>query len=188
MRAARKSLPRKTFARIRGVRMRMPPSGQTFLRRAGAIVTVVGLGLIGFGPPASASSPADITKHKPTIDTYTGWAGTSTVFGFGCPNSTVYGTTITVPAKKHHITKFTFYMNDGGITGSMVARGEIYAWNGTMATGSGVAESAPLTIDLPDANWDPVTFKFPKNKVKPGSQYVVFASIDKDYEQCSNYA
>jgi hypothetical protein len=168
--------------------MRLPASCSTSIRRVGVITAVVGLGLVAFGPTASASSPADITKHKATIDTYTGWPGNSSIYGLGCPNSTVYGTTITVPAKKHHIKKFVFYMNDGGAIGSMVVRGEIYAWNGTMATGANVAETAPVTVDLPDSDWHGITFKFPKNKVKPGSQYVVFASTDKDYEQCSNYA
>jgi len=69
----------------------------------------------------------------------------------------------------------------------MVVRGELYAWNGTMATGSAIFETAPKTIAFGDSNWHHVSFNFQGASVTPGHQYVVFASIDKDYEQCSNY-
>jgi hypothetical protein len=153
------------------------------LTRTAIAAGVVALGLAAFAPAASAhSAPA----KKATINTFKSWDGASAVEPFGCPDSTTYGETITVPANKHSLSKVTFYMNDSGQTGSMVARGEVYAWNGTMAT-TLVAESKPKTIDLADANYHPVSFKFKNGSVTPGSQYVVFASVDKDYQLCSNY-
>ena len=154
-----------------------------FLRRAGTAAAVLALGTIAFAPAASASA-----DKKATIDTYSNFTGNNIISAFGCPNSTVYGTTVTIPAKKHHITKASFPMNDGGATGSMQARGEIYAWDGSKATGTAIAETAPQTIDLQNADWNLISFKFKGKKVKPGQQYVIFASIDKEFEQCTNYA
>jgi hypothetical protein len=85
----------------------------------------------------------------------------------------------------HTLTKFKFYMTgQAGAGQSMVVRGEVYKWNGTMATGSAVAETAPQTIEFGDAAYHKVTFKAPA-AVTPGDQYVIFASIDKDYEECT---
>lgn len=161
--------------------MHLFPTSKT-VRRSTIAASVLALGVLAFSPAADAS----IAGKKPTIDTYTGWDQSSAVGSFGCPNTTTYGETITIPKKKHKVTKAVIYMNDGGASGSMVARGEIYGWNGSVAT-TLVAETKPVTIDLQDANYDPVTFKFSGAKVKPGQQYVLFASIDKDYEQCANY-
>jgi len=133
---------------------------------------------------------ASESKARAVINTIKDWDGGSVVLPFGCPDSTTYGQVITIPAKKHTLTKFTFYMAGQAAAGqSMVARGEVYAWNGTGATGSPIAESAKKTIAFGDADFHPVTFRTPKAKpVKPGKQYVIFASIDKDYESCTgNY-
>jgi hypothetical protein len=66
-----------------------------------------------------------------------------------------------------------------------VVRGELYKWNGTMATGSAVAETKPQTLAFGDSSVHKVTFKTGRAKVQPGQQYVIFASTDKDYEQCT---
>jgi len=149
------------------------------------VASVVALGFVAFVPTSATASSAQAAK-KATINTFKVWDGASTVTPFGCPDSSTYGTTITVPNSKHAITKFTVYMNDGGATGSMKARGEVYAWDGTKATGSAIAETAK-TIDLQNANFNPVSVKFKNAALTPGSQYVVFFSIDKDYEACTNY-
>src|SRR5580765_1348798 len=93
----------------RGVTVTFPAPSPSLIRRAGVFAGVVAL-----GPAASASVQSDIAKKKPTINTYKGWAQNQTVAPFGCPDSTTYGQTITVPNSKHEIQKFTFYMNDGG--------------------------------------------------------------------------
>ena len=82
------------------------------------------------------------------------------------------------------MNKVTWVWNGTG--GSMVVRGELYSWDGTKATGSAVFETAPRTFAFADANWHHVSFNFHGASVTPHQKYVVFASIDKDYEQCTN--
>jgi hypothetical protein len=134
---------------------------------------------------ASASVVNSEAKAKAVINTYKVWDGGSAVTPFGCPDTSTYGQTITIPAKMKKLTKFSFYMTGQAAAGqSMVVRGEVYAWNGTMATGSAVAESAPQTIAFGDAAYHKVTFKA-SGAVTPGQKYVIFASVDKDYESCT---
>jgi hypothetical protein len=152
------------------------------LKRTALAAGVVALGVAAFAPAASAHvSPA----AKAAINTYKSWDGSQNVTEFGCPNTTTYGQVITVPANKTHLTKFTFPWENLD-AGSMVVRGEVYAWDGSEATGSAVFESAPKTIDFSDGVFHNVAFKVPSATVTPGAQYVVFASIDKDYEQCTD--
>jgi hypothetical protein len=153
-----------------------------FFRRAAVGVSVVTLGVLAFG--TTAASAAGQPAHS-TLNTYKEWDGSTYVEAFGCPNTTTYGETITIPAGKTQIKKFTFPWTDLG-TGSMVVRGEVYAWNGSMATGSAVAESKPITVTSGHSGFYNVTFKVKNATVTPGSQYVIFASIDKDYSQCTN--
>lgn len=158
----------------------------SLFRRAALVAGAVVVSLAVVAPAASASTP-DGLDGKKSINTLKDWTG-NTVSPFGCPETTTYGQTITAPAKTTVVKKVTFSMNDGGATGSMVARGELYAWDGVKATGSAIAQSKPMTIDFADADWHSVTFTFKKGTIKPGSQYVVFASVDKDYEKCSAYS
>ncbi len=167
--------------------MRLFPSSPSLLRKSAVAGGAVALGLAVFMPAAASASPSsDALAQRPTINTFKSWDGSTSILPFGCPETSNYGETITVPKGKTEIQKVTFYMNDGGLTGSMRARGEIYAWDGTMATGSAIAETRAKKIDLPDANWHPVSFTFSGATVTPGSQYVVFATIDKNYKACTN--
>jgi hypothetical protein len=154
----------------------------SLIRRAAVAVGVVALGVATFAPTGAF---AHIDKKHATINTYKVWDGSTTIQAFGCPDTTTYGQVITVPAGKTTLNKYTFYMNDFGATGSMVVRGEVYAWNGTMATGSSLSETAARTLDYSDALFHKETFKAGGITVTPGSQYVVFASIDKDFESCT---
>lgn len=163
------------------------PSSSTFFRRAAASAMAVGIAML----PVQALGvvPADqAAKAKVIVDTDQYFDGSNAVLPFGCPDSSVYGQTILIPAKIHNITKFTFRMSGQAAAGqSMVVRGEVYAWNGTMAT-KPVAESKPMTIAFDNTDYNQVTFKVKGAKVKPGQEYVVFASIDKDFEDCTgNY-
>jgi hypothetical protein len=120
------------------------------------------------------------------ISTYGSWDGSSEIVPFGCPNTTTYGQVITIPNGQTHLGKFHFsWINLN--TGSMVVRGEVYAWDGTKATGSALFESKKKTLSFSDGLFHKVGFK-PSSliPVTPGAQYVIFASIDKDYEQCTN--
>lgn len=116
--------------------------------------------------------------------TYRSWDGSRYVFPFGCSDTTTYGQVITVPNNKHSLNSFTFWWQNS-TTGSMVVRGEIYQWDGSKATGSAVFESDPRTISFKNSKFHKVVFPAVAT-VTPGAQYVVFASIDKDYEQCTD--
>ena len=120
------------------------------------------------------------------ISTYSSWNGTDYINNFGCPDTTTYGQVITIPKGKTQLGKFHFSWKNLN-SGSMVVRGEVYAWDGTKATGSALYESNPRTISFNDFLFHRVTFKPTLVPVTPGAQYVIFASIDKDYEKCTNF-
>jgi hypothetical protein len=122
-----------------------------------------------------------------TIDTYKSWDGSEYVYPFGCPDTTTYGQVVTVPKKKSILNKFTFWWaNAGDSTGSMTVRGEVYAWDGTKATGSALWESKTRNISYGDSVFHEEKFKPGALPLTPGAQYVLFASIDKDFEKCTN--
>lgn len=157
-------------------------SSFSVIRRAATVAGALALGLTALLPgQASATTPAG----NASINTYHDWDGSSEVIAFGCPDTTTYGQVITMPGHQTRINKFTFQLSNYS-TGSMVVRGEIYAWDGSEATGSAIFESAPRTIAYQDAAFHAETFNAHGVHVKMGGQYVVFASIDKDYEQCTN--
>ena len=134
---------------------------------------------VAFAFAALGSNPAM------AISTYNSWDGSSFVQPFGCPDTTTYGRVITIPNGQTHLGKFHFsWINLN--TGSMVVRGEVYAWDGQKATGSALYESRKRTISFSDGAFHKVTFKPTLVPVTPKAQYVIFASIDKDYEQCTN--
>ena len=68
----------------------------------------------------------------------------------------------------------------------MVVRGEVYAWNGVTATGSSLFESSPRTLSYGDSAFHKEAFNTGGVSVTAGDQYVIFASIDKDYEACTD--
>src|ERR1017187_4535125 len=77
-----------------------------------------------------------------TINTIPLWSGSTTIAPFGPPNTQTYGQTITVPAGLPVLQYFSFEMN---VPAAEVFRGEVYAWNGTSATGPNLFESAPMS-------------------------------------------
>jgi len=133
----------------------------------------------------AAAFAAVLASPAAAIGTYKKWDGSSYVQAFGCPNTTTYGQTITIPAGKHFMNKivFSFINLDSG---SMVVRGEVYAWDGSKATGNALWEGTPRTISFNDGAFHRYHFDTGVLAVNPGQQYVVFASIDKDYERCQN--
>jgi hypothetical protein len=154
------------------------------------VTGVVALGIV-LVPAAQAFgvNPMQAARARVVINTDQYFDGSNVVEPFGCGGaSTVYGETITIPAKEHSIKKFTFEMEGQAAAGqSMVVRGEIYAFNGTSAT-TAVAQSKPMTIAFDNSTFNLVTFKFRNASVTPGQQYVIFASVDKDYSKCmGNY-
>lgn len=114
------------------------------------------------------------------INTYKGWKGGIVEF-FGCPGvSTVYGQVITL--RKHKtLNRFSFWFENYTGGGPMVVRGEVYKWDGEKASGTALYESKPRKINV---DFRPHQESFaPMIVVSPG-QYVLFASVDKDFKEC----
>jgi hypothetical protein len=133
-----------------------------------------------------AQASATVLDKKPTINTYKNWDGSERVASFGCPNTTTYGQVITIPATYTHLNKFTFSWTNLGGSGSMKVRADVYAWDGSKATGSALFETRPRFVSFSDALFHFETFKTTGVPVTAGQQYVIFASIDKDFEKCKN--
>jgi len=111
-----------------------------------------------------------------SINTIPLWNGTSFISSFGVTDTATYGETITVPAGASPLNAFSFEIGNCGANVTM--RGEVYAWNGTMATGAALYESAPFTL-TDSAAFQLVTFT-PGSLTLPAGQYVLFASTSKD--------
>jgi uncharacterized repeat protein (TIGR01451 family) len=124
------------------------------------------------------TSPGTITPG-PTpapVNTIPAWDGSSSVAFFGIPDTATYGQTITAPAGGTLLTSFTFEMN---LPATVAFRGEVYAWNGTMATGSSLFESPVMSTA--GAGFQAITFNIPGGVPLVGGQkYVIFASTAKD--------
>ncbi len=123
--------------------------------------------------PAILLVPGNSTPFS--IDTTPSWDGSNTVAYFGHPNTATYGQTITAPAGGAVLTDFTFYMK---VPSTCVFRGEVYAWDGTKATGSALWEGPPIATN--DAAFNPVTFNTGGVALSGGQQYVLFASVSRD--------
>ena len=140
------------------------------------------LWLLGLAVAVLGSSPAG------AIGTKKHWDGVQREPGFGCVNGTsTFGQVITIPHTKHTLNKFSFWWVRS-TNGSMVVRGEVYAWDGSKATGNSLYESAPRTISFNDDVFHKESFAPAGLAVTPGAQYVIFASTDKDYDQCTEGA
>jgi hypothetical protein len=152
----------------------------SLLLRSAVTASAVAIAFLALGTSAASASSA-----AATINTYPSWDGSSEVIDFGCPDTTTYGQTITIPEGKTLLKKFTFsWINLN--TGSMIVRAEVYAWDGTKATGSSLYEKK-RKITISDNAFHNETFKSKLGvPVTPGAQYVLFASIDKDFEKCTN--
>jgi hypothetical protein len=148
-------------------------------RRVAVTGCAAGLAILALG---TVQASAMVNAAKPTINTYKYWDGSTHVFPFGCPDTTTYGQVIT--AGKSTLNKFTFSWQNYSGTGSMKVRGEVYAWDGSKATGSSLFESKPRFISFGDSLFHFETFKTGSVPLTVGHQYVLFASIDKDYEKC----
>jgi hypothetical protein len=144
--------------------------------------TAVAIAFVGFGSIAASASTA-----RAKINTLKKWDGRQFINWFGCPNTTTYGQVITVPAGVTHLNRFIFtWANVPGSSGSMVVRAEVFAWDGSKATGSSLYERK-RSISFGDSAFHLETFKSTTGiSVTPGAQYVLFASIDKDFEKCTN--
>jgi hypothetical protein len=112
-----------------------------------------------------------------TIDTNPSWDGNQFISSFGVTNTATYGQTIVVPIGQNRIDSFSFQV--GFANAAIQFQPEIYAWNGTSATGAALWEGAPVT--LPAGNgYTRFTFTIPGGlTVTGGSAYVLFVSTSK---------
>jgi hypothetical protein len=101
----------------------------------------------------------------------------------GHQQTPTYGQLITAPADDTQLDSFTFLMN---ITGTVVVHGEVYAWDGEKATGPNLFESAPQTVSN-TSGFEEVTFDTGGVQLVPGQQYVLFATISKDYASSDGF-
>jgi hypothetical protein len=155
----------------------------SILKRGAIGATAIALGALAFGPSTALASQA----KGATINTFGSWDGSSMIQPFGCPETSNYGETITIPKKKHHINKATFAWTDL-TTGSMVVTAYVYQWDAAthMPTGPQLGTSKSKTVSSGHSGFYNESFKLKTKKLKPGQQYVVFASIDVNYEQCTD--
>jgi hypothetical protein len=134
------------------------------------------LAALGFAFAAVAQAR---TLDTETVDTITGWSG-STIGNFGYPDTATYGQTITIPGGRHVLKTFSFLML---VPSTNVFRGEVYAWDGSEATGKALWQSQPTRTNGSSAQV--VTFH-PGVRVMPGSMYIIFASVSKNYQDSSS--
>ena len=111
-----------------------------------------------------------------SIDTITGWNGTSSISSFGVTNTATYGETITVGAGASPLNSFSFEI--GHCNAAVTFRGSVYAWDGTKATGSSLFESPTMTVPA-DSNFHLVTINTGGISLGAGT-YVLFASTSQD--------
>jgi len=114
-----------------------------------------------------------------TINTIPNWNGTNFISSFGNPNTATYGQTITVAPGSGNLTSWTIELT---CSAAVTFRGEVYAWNGTMATGNALFETAPINFPASANNttYTPVTFNTGGGISLAAGTYVLFASTSKD--------
>jgi hypothetical protein len=118
-----------------------------------------------------------------TIDTTGSGDGTTRICPVWYPDAGSSGQVVTVPPTDSVLDGFTFYMRnlrERAVT--LTFRGEVYAWDGAKATGPNLWESAPRTVTF-SSSFQAVAFNTGGVPLIAGQQYVLFASISKDYEQ-----
>ena len=119
------------------------------------------------------------------INTIPSWDGV--LFGghFGVPNTATIGQTITIGPGSAVVTSFGFEIgcNAGEIEaghcyGPVNLRGEIYAWDGTKATGPSLFESPVMNLAF-SSSYNLVIFNTGALTLPPGA-YVIFATTSRD--------
>jgi hypothetical protein len=151
--------------------------GRSLLARAAAYIAVLASIVV------STLIAAPTAQARTVIDTTDSWNGTKALFTFGRPEAATYGQVVTVPAGDTVLDSFTFYMRELPFTATtMTFRGEVYAWDGSKATGPALWESAPRSLTH-TSTFQEITFPTGGVTLARGRQYVLFASVSKDYEQ-----
>jgi hypothetical protein len=111
-----------------------------------------------------------------SIDTITGWDGTSFISSFGVPDTATYGQTVLVAPGASPLSSFSFEIGNCGAP--VTLRGSVYAWDGTKASGPSLFTSGAQTIPVA-STYQLVTFNAGSLTLPPGG-YVLFASTSQD--------
>ena len=91
-----------------------------------------------------------------------------------------------MPQDVTDLEAFRFYLCTYDADSSRTLRGEVYAWDGTKATGAAVWESSAHTITgQRHCRTKPATFDVGGVHLSPGAQYVIFMTLSKDDDQQS---
>lgn len=125
---------------------------------------------------AAALVMLSLSTAQAQINTIPGWNGSGFISSFGVTNTATYGETISVPAGASPLNSFSFEI--GYCSNSVTFRGEVYAWDGTKATGPALFESATQTVAA-GSSYQLVTFNTGGLTLTPGA-YVLFASTSRD--------
>ena len=147
-------------------------SSRAAVRSRGAVVAILLLALL---VPSTAQA-------RTVIDTTGSWDGSLEVCNLGRPDTATYGQVVTVPATDTALEGFSFYLKTNVGSPTLVVRAEVYAWDGTKATGPNLWESSPRSVLL-DVPFQEVPFVTGGVSLVSGHQYVLLASVSKDYEQ-----
>ncbi len=140
------------------------------LRKSVGLVVAAALWLT-IVPAAGASQTVVDTRDDANVEF---------ISSFGRPNTATYGQTVTVPAGTQTLTGFTFRLHE--LPSGVLFRGFVYAWDpaAKKAVGPQLYESDMRTPR--GKNVQDVTFDTGAVPVTPGGQYVLFASVSKDFE------
>jgi hypothetical protein len=111
-----------------------------------------------------------------SINTIPSWDGINAEANFGVPDTATYGQTITVAAGSGPLASFGFEI--GNCTANVSLRGEVYAWDGTKATGPSLFESSVTSVPA-SSGFQLVTFNTGGLNLTPGA-YVLFATTSRD--------
>lgn len=112
-----------------------------------------------------------------TVDTNPSWDGSTYISSFGVTNTATYGQTIVVPVGQNRIDSFSFQV--GFASAAIQFQPEVYAWNGSSATGAALWEGVPVTLAAGNG-FTRFTFTIPGGlTVTGGSAYVLFVSTSK---------
>ncbi len=125
---------------------------------------------------ATSAGSGSITMSGPFRNISTlGGEDSDTVMPFGVPDTASYGQVITADAAHSTLEGFSFEMD---VPSTVVFRAEVYAWDGTKATGSALFESEPMSTS--GTGMETVAFNTGGIALTPGQQYVLFVSTSKD--------
>ncbi len=149
-------------------------AGRTHWRAVGCwrwlatLALLAGL-LVGWLPGAGGALAASVT-----IDT-TPQNRSVIYFGVGGTATPTYGQTIVSPTEQT-LRSFTFLIQ---LPTAVIFRGEVYAWDGTKATGAALYQSGPRQTTDP-AVFEAITFDTGGVALAAGASYVLLATTLRD--------